>query len=797
MKTEILHISEKINRDNAFKSVIAFKKFIEFLEFNISHGPAIKIPYFRWIVKKFRKHPELTGEMAMEKMGSYEEILELVSTCLLPLAADEKILWALGNPASPEIFYSTDGFHELMHCLKHPISDNPVSETADDETEKIMRELQYGMVLEKIYKSPFLKKTEWIRRFEDPDTGLDKYFQIHIDTRFVEVIPMIKQPWLDCSSLSPASVWGEEFKKIEHSISLNQFEARGFSIVTLTDVTAEHALKQVAKLVIHGNQADKKSHFDQITRALQTVVGSKNFEFGIVPFLSINDRPALMYENFPYSIIVQSCWKYEISKKEFTRLRAEIIKNPRTVVWSANEQETDLPQLIGDAFRHSGVTGYVMTPVYHGHQMTGIFEVGTRMGNPMLSESQMLRLKQVLPVITQMIQDIIAKFNRSIENIIKEKFTSIQPAVQWKFNETAWHYLRDHLTEENVESPEEIIFRDLTPLYGSVDIRNSTILRNQALERDFTAQLSLLINVVSNLDYAVKPQLDRILTTARSWLEIILEPLTTQQEIRINEFFDLDVQHELEKLLREEPETREIMLPYFQSIDEENGIAFENRRQLETAMKQINLAVNNFYENASNELQQIFPCYFEKFRTDGVEYDIYAGQSIAPKMPFQKEHLQALKRWQLNSMIKVVHLVNELNSDMVSPLLTTQLLFIHPQTIDITFRKDERRFDVEGAYNIRYHIIKKRIDKAYILNTNERLTQPGKIALVYFDERDADEFRGFIRELQDENHLLEELEELELEPLQGVDGLKALRVTVQMADPKTNLLQSGDLVKAF
>jgi len=797
MKTEILHISEKINRDNAFKSVITFKKFIEFLEFNISHGPAIKIPYFKWIVKKFKKYPELTGSVAIEKTDSYGEILELISTCLLPLAADEKILWALGNPASPEIFYSTDGFSELMNCLKNPISDNPAFETADDETEKIMRELQYGMVLEKIYKSPFLKKIEWIRRFEDPDTGLDKYFQIHIDTRFVEVLPIVKQPWLDCTSLSPASVWGEEFKKIEHSIPLNQFEARGFSIVTLTDVTAEHALKKVAKLVIHSNQTDKKSHFAQITRALQTVVGSKNFEFGIVPFLTINDRPALMYENFPYSIIVQSCWKYEISKKEFTRLRAEIIGNPRTVVWSANDQESDLPKLIGDAFRHSGITGYVMTPVYHGEQMTGIFEVGTRLDNPMLSESQMLRLKQVLPIVTQMIQDIIAKFNRSIENIIKEKFTSIQPAVQWKFNETAWHYLRDHMAEENVDSPEEIIFRNLTPLYGSVDIRNSTILRNQALERDFTIQLSLLINVVSNLDYGANPQLERILATARNWLEIILEPLTTQQEIRINEFFALDVQQELENLLHKDPDTREIMLPYFQSIDEENGIAFENRRQLEAAMKQINSAVNNFYENASEELQQIFPCYFEKFRTDGVEYDIYTGQSIAPKSPYQKKHLQAMKRWQLNSMIKVVHLVNELRPDMAFPLLTTQLLFIHPQTIDITFRKDERRFDVEGAYNIRYHIIKKRIDKAYVFNTSERLTQPGKIALAYFDERDADEFRGFIRELQEENRLENDLEELELEPLQGVDGLKALRVTVRMAEMKTNLQQSGDLVKAF
>ena len=88
--------------------------------------------------------------------------------------------------------------------------------------------------LEKIYTLPYLKKTEWIRKFEDPETGLDKYFQVHIDTRFIDIRPINQLPAMDCSAMSPASVWGEEFKKIQKSIPLNQFEARGFSIITLT-----------------------------------------------------------------------------------------------------------------------------------------------------------------------------------------------------------------------------------------------------------------------------------------------------------------------------------------------------------------------------------------------------------------------------------------------------------------------------------------------------------------------------------------------------------------------------------
>lgn len=60
----------------------------------------------------------------------------------------------------------------------------------------------------------------------------------------------------------------------------------------------------------------------------------------------------------------------------------------------------------------------------------------------------------------------------------------------------------------------------------------------------------------------------------------------------------------------------------------------------------------------------------------------------------------------------------------------------------------------------------------------ERLTQPGKIALVYFNRNEADEYKGYISYLQNEGLLDNDLEFLELEELQGVSGLRAIRVGV-------------------
>jgi hypothetical protein len=42
---------------------------------------------------------------------------------------------------------------------------------------------------------------------------------------------------------------------------------------------------------------------------------------------------------------------------------------------------------------------------------------------------------------------------------------------------------------------------------------------------------------------------------------------------------------------------------------------------------------------------------------------------------------------------------------------------------------DEKRFDVDGTYNARYEVVKKRIDKANIKGTKERITQKRKSPL--------------------------------------------------------------------
>ena len=61
------------------------------------------------------------------------------------------------------------------------------------------------------------------------------------------------------------------------------------------------------------------------------------------------------------------------------------------------------------------------------------------------------------------------------------------------------------------------------------------------------------------------------------------------------------------------------------------------------------------------------------------------------------------------------------------------------------------------------------------------------IAIVYSQDREAVEYYEYIEYLQRQGVLESKIEELELEALQGANGLKALRVTVKQEAADTQL----------
>jgi hypothetical protein len=236
------------------------------------------------------------------------------------------------------------------------------------------------------------------------------------------------------------------------------------------------------------------------------------------------------------------------------------------------------------------------------------------------------------------------------------------------------------------------------------------------------------------------------------------------------------------------PEVRARIEAYRAALDPQQGTVSSRRRDFETSVTLINDAILSFLDAEEDAAQAACHHFFEMQRTDGVDYSIYAGASLLETDGFTPLHLRNLRLWQLMVACGIAAHVEALKPRLPQPLDITNLILIQHAPLAIRFRFDEKRFDVDGAYNVRYEIMKKRIDKAVVRGTTERLTQPGRIALVYSQPSEAAEYKEYIAYLQSLRFLTPEVEHLELDELQGVTGLRALRVTVDLANAR---IESG------
>ncbi len=392
------------------------------------------------------------------------------------------------------------------------------------------------------------------------------------------------------------------------------------------------------------------------------------------------------------------------------------------------------------------------------------------------------KLKDLIPVFEAAVKRGSEEHLNILEATIQEHYTSIHPTVKWRFYEAAENYQNALLSSKEAPVIEDIVFDDVYPLFGQSDIKGSSIARNTAIEEDLTTQLTLAINVLQAAKKKVNlPIYDELSFRISEYLDHTKEGLKAGDEVSILQFLKKDIYPVFNHLKVSDTEIASLVDTYISRLDPDLKVVYEKRKAYENSVTILNNKLAKYLDKKQEEAQEMYPHYFERYKTDGVEYNMYIGESLTKEKPFNDLYLYNLRLWQLQNMYEMEQVAHQARKEMDHDLQVASLILVHSNPLAIKFRMDEKQFDVDGAYNIRYEIIKKRIDKAHINGTNERLTVPGKIAIVYSQDKDAREYIKYIKYLQSKK-MIGKLEKLELEDLQGVSGLKALRVEVIYQD---------------
>ncbi|WP_298370133.1 GAF domain-containing protein [uncultured Lutibacter sp.] len=615
--------------------------------------------------------------------------------------------------------------------------------------------------------------------FDIPDkNGIEKHYRSLYNGDFFQVTPLDNAPKITQEDIAELldnfdniDLWVEKFPP-------ESYLFEGFGIMNLFDVSADHSISKIKEDLL---RVDENTFFE-LEKSISKLYNSQNIKVGFSTYNLVQNGVNFDNHKTEKSFIKHSECSNSCSDFFCESILNQIFKKKELIAISDVEKYGKISNY--NKFYHSLkdqlIQSLILVPIKLKDDIMGILEL-VSINKYELNSVNAYKLNDVIPVFKIAVERYMEEYENKLESIIQENYTSLHPSVKWKFFDEVEEYLYKLEADSKAEiNLNDIVFENVVPLYGQSDIKGSSIARNEAIQQDLVKQLKLASKVIekAKLTYNL-PIYNDLLFRIKECLQNIRKGLNSGDEVSLTDFLQRDIYPAFNHLKQLDSNIKADVDEYMSHIDPDIHVVYEKRKEYEGSVNKLNEVLAKFIDDKQDEAQAMFPHYFERYKTDGIDYNMYIGQSLVKNHTYNEIYLENLRLWQLQMMCELENVAYNLKSKLQHPLEVASLILIHSNPLSIKFRMDEKRFDVDGAYNIRYEIIKKRIDKALVKGTDERLTQPGKIAIVYSQHKDAQEYLKYITFLQSNNFITSDpIEFVDLEELQGISGLKALRVKV-------------------
>lgn len=715
------------------------------------------------LMRRVASVPELHGVIQDRSvLLRHPDLVRALLSAVLPAGLKNLACSAVAPPASWEFFQATPRFEKELMASDGLIRGDLLIDGLDwDYLRSIFSYLSvlricYGVSL------PFEKAI--LIRNTSSDTGLLRTYQMRAQFDMLRIRPIGELPQIDIPAIQSL---GQEMGSLDAwrgLIPAEKFEFYGFVVYGATDVSDESNRAQLTEILVQAQPLTDSEAFARLQQLVQAMLGLPQLAISVVGVegdsaFSMDGSEGLQHNTDQAQLgefICESC-------------RSELFQGEEVLHKDLREAEI-CSNMLG-RLKERGGRSFLMLPLRQNGELLGALCLTTPSPDQLTSLTK-LRLEGVIELFSLALGRTLAAIRAEVQAVMKEKFTAIHPSVEWKFRAAALHYVR-HKELDDVQFPQA------HSLYSSSDIRSSSDLRHSAIRKDLVRQIHSakeileVANESREIDYlnSMVFKMDRMISELESGAH-------SGDEVRIARLLATDVEPVFESLESFGTNIHDSVEGYRRAVCSNSGSLFQERRAYEDSVDQLTRRLTDILTERQAQAQETFPHLFEMYRTDGVEHTIYVGNSLTERDDFSKLYLNELRLWQLRTVCLLAQTCFEMEKSLPQPLQVAHLIFAPSEPVGLRFSQEEKTFNVDGAYNTSYEIIKKRIDKAHIKGTGERLTQPGKIALVYSHAFEANEYRSYFEYLHQQGLLDSSVEDVDLEDLQGVYGLKALRVRV-------------------
>ncbi|WP_430614955.1 GAF domain-containing protein [Flavobacterium sp. JP2137] len=754
-----------------FRILISFHKWVEEMERVVQEGkdPNL-VAYYQELLVEVHRHPELISGMQTDKeVFKNEALIAKMLETLFPVALTNNEIKAISLPFQNLTFNYSNRFKKILA-------------DAGEDFEIIIRDLgqheYYIMccciILNYYYKADFDLSRPYFSDIPDAK-GIMKHYRMFSNADFIEVVPTAT-----AIAITPEDI--HLLKENYHDLALWQKKfppeawiIKGFGILSLVDVTIENALSSLKGNLLKP-ELERYSLEEELQRIFSSIFKIRHLQIGFTPFLEaeriiIGTNAIVGFASYSLrprtnELIISP----EVYKVLFEDMAYFSISDMAVFAQKAGNEE------MGQYLLSLNIRSCILAPIVVGDKMEGIIEIVSPEVRALHSVNAR-KLDNVMPIILDTFERVNADIENQVEAIIQKEYTTIHPSVYWKFLQEARKAYFESIGQQNF-SYKEITFERVYPLFGQTDIKGSTAIRNEAVLADLKTQVNLLLSLLKSSNTPEKLLLfeQRVFELER-FAALLKKKLISGVEQQMEEYIINEIHPLLRRILWTEAQS-EAIVAYFKGIDHDSQTYYQKRKLFDATVAEVNKKLSAFLDGNQVQAQQIFPHYYERFRSDGVDHNMYIGASIHPKKSFDLIYLHNLRLWQLQVMSEMVYAHERDKETTHFDIQLTSLVLIYDAAVAIRFRMDEKRFDIDGSYHSRYEVIKKRLDKARVINTQERIVQPNKITIVYMNPSDRLEYLKYINYLQFKNVLLPHIEELTIENLQGIAGLQALRVEI-------------------
>ncbi|MEM0998605.1 MAG: GAF domain-containing protein [Bacteroidota bacterium] len=630
-----------------------------------------------------------------------------------------------------------------------------------------------GIILERHFGFPLMLKTPFLLSFPG-ENGLISSYRVDLIADLTDLEPLEtareiseEEYLLLMDNFEDIELWKQYFPPASWLIT-------GVCVVQLIDITRETALSDINRSLL-ALAPDAMHIFQQAVRNLlwrgEAEMGFSVYEEGVIIGVPEPSNKTLFVqgtEEVPPSLYFEDpCIELLFQEKR------------PLVVSRVEGSEKGLKPYFLERLKRQNICSFVVLPLVFNGELLGFMEIRSSQPNA-FNTSNIPMVNEFLPLLSMAVKQFHLEAANRLDAIIQQEFTSLHPSVKWKFMEQAREILYSSYKGEEAPEVTNIVLDSVYPFYGQLDVRNSSGLRNDALWEDLNEQAALIREILEKAAEREGNKFQR----ERMLLDVVLSKFTAETENAFLEFICTRIEPLLVRIASLDDALGELVGNYVQRLDPNTGTLYRARKRYDQSVDTINRQLAMLLDQRQEAAQKLFPHYFDRFKTDGVEFNLYIGQSITNAGEFREEYLAYLKLWHLVSVCELEMEFQQNRNQLAMDLEIASLIFVFNAKVDIVFRLDEKRFDARGAQNARYEVIKKRIDKARIKGTDERITQPGMLTLVYTSREEGREYRRFIDFLHDSGLVIGAVQEHELEDLPGVAGLKSLRVRVAAQVPE-------------